>query len=190
MRFIRNHMNEGRPCLHARQPCLFPKGSPQVLSDDNVVRPANYGPGALGKGYATIRFNDKRVTVINLLGRVFMRDPIDNPFTKMDELLEKNRLRPHHRRFSRRSHSEKYADGQLPRRSRRRPDRNDTRMFRPPMRPDFPRDGSTSPMWDERRPLLNHRRRGQTRHQKVHLRGSRAGLSRKGRPASIQRRLA
>jgi len=27
--------------------------------------------------------------VINLLGRIFMRDPIDNPFTKADEILKK-----------------------------------------------------------------------------------------------------
>ncbi|MDD4184793.1 MAG: TIGR00282 family metallophosphoesterase [Candidatus Izemoplasmatales bacterium] len=64
------------------------KDALQVLAYDNVVRPANYGPGTIGKGFATIRFNDQRLTVINLLGRVFMRDPIDNPFTRMDELLK------------------------------------------------------------------------------------------------------
>ena len=42
------------------------KDAPVVLQYENVVRPANYGPGTLGKGYATIRFNDK-VTVVNLL---------------------------------------------------------------------------------------------------------------------------
>ena len=61
--------------------------SPLVLACDNVIRPANYGTGTIGKGYVTINFNDKRLTVVNLLGRVFMRDPIDNPFTVMDNLL-------------------------------------------------------------------------------------------------------
>ena len=64
------------------------KDAPVVLQYENVVRPANYGPGTLGKGYATIRFNDRKVTVVNLLGRIFMRDPIDNPFTVMDKLLD------------------------------------------------------------------------------------------------------
>lgn len=64
------------------------KDALNVLDADYVIRPANYGPGTPGKGYITYRFNDQSITVINLLGRVFMHDPIDNPFTKMDELLK------------------------------------------------------------------------------------------------------
>lgn len=65
------------------------KDAPEVLELPNIVRPANYGPGAKGREYVTIQFNDQKLTVINLLGRVFMRDQIDNPFTKMDELLSR-----------------------------------------------------------------------------------------------------
>lgn len=64
------------------------KNASEVLSYPNVCRPANYGKGTIGNEYITIRYNNETVTVINLLGRVFMRDQIDNPFTKMDELLE------------------------------------------------------------------------------------------------------
>lgn len=58
-----------------------------LLEEGNICRPANYGPGAKGKPYLILDFNGKKVAIINLLGRVFMRDPIDNPFTKIDELL-------------------------------------------------------------------------------------------------------
>ncbi len=60
----------------------------EVLQLPNIVRPANYGPGTLGREYVTIDFNGKKITVVNLLGRVFMRDQIDSPFTKMDAILK------------------------------------------------------------------------------------------------------
>lgn len=62
---------------------------PEVLALPYVARPANYGPGTLGNEYVEYNYNGTKIVVINLLGRIFMRDPIDNPFTKMDELLEK-----------------------------------------------------------------------------------------------------
>lgn len=63
------------------------KDHPTVLALPYVARPANYGPGTLGNEYVIYQYNQQRVAVINLLGRIFMRDPIDNPFTKMDALL-------------------------------------------------------------------------------------------------------
>lgn len=62
---------------------------PEVLDLQYVVRPANYGTTTAGKEYVEYNFNGKKIVVINLLGRIFMRDPIDNPFTKMDLLLKK-----------------------------------------------------------------------------------------------------
>jgi len=59
----------------------------EVLKLPNIIRPANYGAGAAGRESITIDFNGKKITVINLLGRVFMRDQIDNPFTKIDTIL-------------------------------------------------------------------------------------------------------
>lgn len=61
----------------------------EVLDLDYVCRPANYGEGTMGKEWVEYNFNDKKIVVINLLGRIFMRDPIDNPFTKADEILKK-----------------------------------------------------------------------------------------------------
>ena len=58
------------------------------IDDSNIIRPANYDDSIPGKGYITIKYNDKKITVINLMGRIFMGDPLDNPFKKADEILE------------------------------------------------------------------------------------------------------
>jgi len=64
------------------------KDYPEVLSLPDVARPANYGPGTPGNEYVSYNYNGQKIVVINLLGRIFMRDPIDNPFTKIDQLLD------------------------------------------------------------------------------------------------------
>jgi len=59
------------------------------IDDSNIIRPANYGDSVPGKGYITVKFNDKTITVINLMGRVFMGDPLDCPFKIADQILQK-----------------------------------------------------------------------------------------------------
>lgn len=54
--------------------------------DMQLVRPANYH-NAPGKRFLDITILGKRLRLINLLGRVFMRDSTDNPFHVVDELL-------------------------------------------------------------------------------------------------------
>jgi metallophosphoesterase (TIGR00282 family) len=65
-----------------------------------VLRPANYPPGAPGRGVITIKVgsvgavaresDDGRgtVTIINLMGRTFMPVEVDDPFRSADQLLE------------------------------------------------------------------------------------------------------
>ena len=54
----------------------------------NVLRPYNYPPGLPGRGWGTFETADgRKVVVVNLQGRVFMR-PIDCPFRAADELLK------------------------------------------------------------------------------------------------------
>jgi metallophosphoesterase (TIGR00282 family) len=60
----------------------------EFIDDSNIIRPANYPKGAPGVGYKTIQFNDKKVTIVNLLGRIFMGDTLNNPFEVIDEILE------------------------------------------------------------------------------------------------------
>ncbi|MCF7926101.1 MAG: YmdB family metallophosphoesterase [Candidatus Izimaplasma sp.] len=59
----------------------------EFIDESNIIRPANYHQRVPGKGYLTINFNGKTLTIINLMGRIFMGDPIDNPFIKIDEIL-------------------------------------------------------------------------------------------------------
>ena len=53
-----------------------------------IIRPANYPPQVPGKGYRIIEVGTKKVAIINLLGRVFMREDMDCPFRMADEILE------------------------------------------------------------------------------------------------------
>lgn len=57
------------------------------IDDSNIIRPANYDEKVPGVGYKTINFNGKTVTLINLMGRIFMGDPLDNPFKVVDNIL-------------------------------------------------------------------------------------------------------
>ena len=51
-----------------------------------MVRPANYAPGCPGRGVVTVETPAGRLTVINLIGRVFM-PPADCPFRTVDAIL-------------------------------------------------------------------------------------------------------
>lgn len=52
------------------------------IDEEQIVRPANYSDNNPGKGYVirTCKTNNKRVAVINLIGRVTMTILSDNPF--------------------------------------------------------------------------------------------------------------
>lgn len=54
---------------------------------NNIVRPANFKEGARGKGYCTINYNGIKITVIQVIGQVFMGDGNDDPFQKTKEIL-------------------------------------------------------------------------------------------------------
>ena len=56
---------------------------PDLDRDWPVLRPANYPPGAPGRGVWTA----DGLTVINLMGRVFMPASVDDPFRAADRLL-------------------------------------------------------------------------------------------------------
>jgi 2',3'-cyclic-nucleotide 2'-phosphodiesterase len=51
-----------------------------------IVRPANY-PTAPGAGYSLVQIRNVQVAIINVIGRIFMPDPVDCPFSTVDQLL-------------------------------------------------------------------------------------------------------
>ena len=57
------------------------------IDDDILLRPANYTKGIVGKGYNIYNVNNKKICVINLIGRTDMGVLSDNPFTVIDEIL-------------------------------------------------------------------------------------------------------
>ncbi|MGC9317300.1 MAG: TIGR00282 family metallophosphoesterase [Armatimonadota bacterium] len=65
-----------------------------VSKDRRVLRPANFPPGVPGSGVTVLpaRNEDAKIGVINLCGRVFMRE-LDCPFRGADRILESLRER-------------------------------------------------------------------------------------------------
>lgn len=59
-----------------------------LATSERVLRPANYPPGAPGRGATVVQLaSGLRLCVVNLAGRVFMA-PIDCPFRTADRILE------------------------------------------------------------------------------------------------------
>jgi metallophosphoesterase (TIGR00282 family) len=57
-----------------------------IDDEECLIRPANYPPGTPGKGYHIVSVQDRKVGIINLLGRTFM-PPIDCPFRTAHEII-------------------------------------------------------------------------------------------------------
>ena len=61
---------------------------PYLDREPRIVRPANFAPGCPGRGFTTVDTPKGRVSVISLIGRVFL-PPADCPFRTADEILKK-----------------------------------------------------------------------------------------------------
>lgn len=61
-----------------------------LLADQKnpIIRPANFPPQVAGQGAKIIDVGSKKVLVVNLVGRVFMKMDYDCPFRKIDEILD------------------------------------------------------------------------------------------------------
>ncbi len=69
------------------------KEAGEILSDrkSNLLRPANYPPKALGSGDKVINISQKKILLLNLMGRVFINEDFDCPFRKFDSLIKKHK---------------------------------------------------------------------------------------------------
>lgn len=54
---------------------------------NNVVRPYNFPEGSPGVGYVTVNYNNIKITVMQMIGKVFMNDENSDPFKKTQEIL-------------------------------------------------------------------------------------------------------
>ena len=60
----------------------------KFIDHPKLIRPANYPKGVVGKGYNIYNCKDKKIAVINLIGRVDINVLSDNPFVLAKELVE------------------------------------------------------------------------------------------------------
>lgn len=60
----------------------------KFIDHPKLIRPANYTKGVVGKGYNIYSCKDKKIAVINLIGRVDMNVLSDNPFVISKEIVE------------------------------------------------------------------------------------------------------
>lgn len=85
----------GAHCLTLGNHAWHHKDIFNLLKDPDkypIVRPLNYSaPETPGVGWRTFAVGDEKITVVNLLGRVFM-DAVANPFRAIDDLLQRDDL--------------------------------------------------------------------------------------------------
>jgi len=56
-----------------------------------LARPANYPDGVPGRGFFVLKKGAQKLFVGNLMGRIFMGDPLDNPFFVAEKLIAETR---------------------------------------------------------------------------------------------------
>ena len=63
----------------------------KFINDPKIIRPANYPEGVPGKGYGIYNCKDKKIAVINIMGRVDINVLTENPFIRVKKIIEKIR---------------------------------------------------------------------------------------------------
>ena len=61
----------------------------KFIDDPKLIRPANYPKEVCGKGYNIYKCKDKKIAVINALGRAEINIMIDNPFEVVKDIVQK-----------------------------------------------------------------------------------------------------
>lgn len=79
-------LNMGVDVITTGNHCFKRHEAIELFERDNVIRPLNFPEGCAGKGVCTLDFGSFSIAVINLMGTVDM-EPLDNPFTSIDNIL-------------------------------------------------------------------------------------------------------
>ncbi|MBR0350249.1 MAG: TIGR00282 family metallophosphoesterase [Clostridia bacterium] len=61
----------------------------KFIDNPQIIRPANYSKNVCGKGYNIYECKNKKIAVINLIGRVDMNVLSENPFLVAKDIVEK-----------------------------------------------------------------------------------------------------
>ena len=62
-----------------------------LINNENIIRPANYPAIVPGRGYNVYTCKDKKICVINLIGRTDMGVLSENPFLRVKDIVNKVR---------------------------------------------------------------------------------------------------
>jgi len=60
----------------------------KFINEEHIIRPANYPKGVPGVGYRIFKCKDKRICVINLLGRAEINILTENPFQQVNKIIK------------------------------------------------------------------------------------------------------
>ncbi|MCL2860318.1 MAG: TIGR00282 family metallophosphoesterase [Oscillospiraceae bacterium] len=60
-----------------------------IINESRLIRPANYPANVPGHGYGVYGCNNKKIAIINLIGRVEMNVLSENPFLMADDIISK-----------------------------------------------------------------------------------------------------
>lgn len=60
-----------------------------IINKQELIIPANFCKGVPGKGYSIYQCKGKKIAVVNLIGRIDMNILSENPFIKIEEIIEK-----------------------------------------------------------------------------------------------------
>lgn len=67
---------------------FWQKNHEDILNQYPIIRPANYPLNTPGHGYRFVNLeNGRRILIINIMGRTFLNERLDDPFRKVDEIL-------------------------------------------------------------------------------------------------------
>ncbi len=61
----------------------------KFINNEKLLRPANYPKGVLGNGYGVYKCKNKKIAVVNLIGRTNINILTENPFLEMDNIINK-----------------------------------------------------------------------------------------------------
>lgn len=81
-------INAGADCVTMGNHTWGKKEIFTFIDHPKLIRPSNYPEGVCGKGFNIYQCKDKKIAVINLIGRTDMNVLSDNPFVKVDKILE------------------------------------------------------------------------------------------------------
>lgn len=58
----------------------------KILDDNRIIRPINYLEGTPGAGFRFFNLSNKRILIINAVGRIYM-DPVGNPYISVRNIV-------------------------------------------------------------------------------------------------------